>query len=190
MFFFSLFNILLILENWKKKTEEWPVTATNEHDLKTSRQLPRSTLPYDINSLRGSSSTKSSFNDVRKILFSFWNISVFVQVQINELKENIKKLERNQEDTQELKRRLRDMENKKNDFEKLYKENDQMLRDIENKLEQEKTEKLRLELTTKKLNFELNDIKQKLQSLEDEKDLLNQRCIQLKEERDNHGTYI
>jgi chromosome segregation ATPase len=82
------------------------------------------------------------------------------------------------------------MENKKNDFEKLYKENDQMLRDIENKLEQEKTEKLRLELTTKKLNFELNDIKQKLQSLEDEKDLLNQRCIQLKEERDNHGTYI
>ena len=79
------------------------------------------------------------------------------------------------------------MENKKNDFEKLYKENDKMLRNIENKLEQEKNEKQRLEMTTKNLNNELKNIKQKLQSLEDEKDLLNQRCIKLKEERDNHG---
>ncbi|CAF4180227.1 unnamed protein product [Rotaria magnacalcarata] len=61
-----------------------------------------------------------------------------------------------------------------------------MLRRVENKLEQEKTEKQRLESTTKNLNIELLTIKQKLQSLQDEKDLLNQRCNKLKEERDNH----
>ncbi len=35
--------------------------------------------------------------------------------------------------------------------------------------------------------MELNRIKQNLQSLEDEKDILNQRCVKLKEERDNYG---
>ncbi|CAF1562232.1 unnamed protein product [Rotaria sp. Silwood1] len=154
--------------NWKKKTDEALVTSIKDH---SSKKIQHSSLPYDGNNLYGSiSSTKSSFNNI----------------QINELKEKIEKLERNQEDTQELKRQLKEMENKKNNFEKLYKENDQMLRQIENKLEQEKNEKQRLEWTTKNLNIELQNIKQKLQSLEDEKDLLNQRCIRLKEERDNH----
>jgi uncharacterized coiled-coil DUF342 family protein len=40
------------------------------------------------------------------------------------------------------------------------------------------------------LNTELKNIKQKLQSLEDEKDSLNQRCIRLKDERDHHGKCI
>ncbi|CAF1132383.1 unnamed protein product [Rotaria sordida] len=155
-------------QSWKKKTEQVPGSSMKDH---ASKKIPHSSLPYDTNNLRGSiSSTKSSFSDL----------------QINELKENIKKLERNQEDTQELKRQLKDMENKKNNFEKLYKENDQMLRHIENKLEQEKTEKQRLEWTTNNLNTELQNIKQKLQLLEDEKDLLNQRCNTLKEERDKH----
>ena len=79
------------------------------------------------------------------------------------------------------------MENKKNNFEALYKKNDQLLRETETKLEYEKTEKQRLEWTTKNLNMELKSIKQKLQSLEDEKDILNQRCVKLKEERDNYG---
>lgn len=79
------------------------------------------------------------------------------------------------------------MEQKKDDFEKLYKERDEKLRHVENRLEEEKNEKQRLELTTKNLNLELHIIKQKLQSLEDEKDLLNQRCVKLKEERDHHG---
>ncbi|CAF3894666.1 unnamed protein product [Rotaria sp. Silwood1] len=74
------------------------------------------------------------------------------EAQLYELKENTKRLERNQEDTQ----------------------NHEMLREIENKLEQEKTEKQRLESTTKNLNIELINVKQKLQLLEDEKDLLNQ----------------
>ncbi|CAF4080579.1 unnamed protein product [Rotaria sp. Silwood2] len=156
-------------QSWKKKSEELPVTSMKDHN---SKKIQHSSLPYDINNLQhGSiSSTKSSFSEI----------------QINELKENIKKLEPNQEDTQELKRQLKDMENKKNNFEKLYKENNQMLRQIENKLEQEKNEKQRLEWTTKNLNIDLQNIKQKLQLLEDEKDLLNQRCNKLKEERDNH----
>ncbi|CAF3428329.1 unnamed protein product [Rotaria socialis] len=152
-------------QSWKKKIDE---KATKEQQPKV---LPYSSLPHSITNLHGSiSSTKSSFNDAR----------------FNDLKETIEKLERNQEDTKELKRQLKEMENKKNDFEKLYRENDEMLRRVENKLEQEKTEKQRLESTTKNLNIELLTIKQKLQSLQDEKDLLNQRCNKLKEERDNH----
>jgi len=79
------------------------------------------------------------------------------------------------------------MEIKKNNFEALYKKNDQLLRETETKLEKEINEKQRLEWTTKNLNMELNRIKQNLQSLEDEKDILNQRCVKLKEERDNYG---
>ncbi|CAF4025534.1 unnamed protein product, partial [Rotaria magnacalcarata] len=155
--------------SWKKKIDEKSTTSTKEQQ---SKVLPYSSLPHSITNLHGSiSSTKSSFNDAR----------------FNDLKETIEKLERNQEDTKELKRQLKEMENKKNDFEKLYRENDEMLRRVENKLEQEKTEKQRLESTTKNLNIELLTIKQKLQSLQDEKDLLNQRCNKLKEERDNHG---
>jgi predicted nuclease with TOPRIM domain len=81
------------------------------------------------------------------------------------------------------------MEKQKNEFEILYKKKDESFRDIENKLQQEKSEKQRLELTTKSLNMELKTIKERLQSLEKEKDSLNHRCIQLKEERDNHGMY-
>lgn len=79
------------------------------------------------------------------------------------------------------------MEIKKNNFEALYKKNDQLLREIETKLEKETSEKQRLEWTTKNLNMELKSVRQKLQSLEDEKDILNQRCVKLKEERDNYG---
>jgi len=79
------------------------------------------------------------------------------------------------------------MEIKKNNFEALYKKNDQLLRETETKLEKEINEKQRLEWTTKNLNMELKSIKQKLQSLEDEKSILNQRCVKLKEERDNYG---
>jgi DNA repair exonuclease SbcCD ATPase subunit len=68
------------------------------------------------------------------------------------------------------------MEIKKNNFEALYKKNDQLLRETE-----------RLEWTTKNLNMELKGVKQKLQALEDEKNILNQRCLKLKEERDNYG---
>jgi chromosome segregation ATPase len=82
------------------------------------------------------------------------------------------------------------MEIKKNNFEALYKKNDQLLRETETKLEKEINEKQRLEWTTKNLNMELNRIKQNLQSLEDEKDILNQRCVKLKEERDNYGKKI
>lgn len=49
-------------DSWKKKTEEWSVTTGNE-----KRQLPRTTLPYNINT-----STKSSFKDVR--VFNFIQI--------------------------------------------------------------------------------------------------------------------
>ncbi|UJR09774.1 hypothetical protein I4U23_014001 [Adineta vaga] len=155
--------------NKKKKSEEWSVTAPIGQDFKTLQQLARPTLPGDKTSLHDSiSSIKSSTND------------------INEMKENIKRLERQQEDAHELKRQLKEMENKKNDFEKLYRENNQMLRDVEVKLELEKTEKQRLESTTKDLNIELRNIRQRLQHLEDEKDSLNRRNTQLQEERDNH----
>ena len=79
------------------------------------------------------------------------------------------------------------MEAMKNNFEALFKKNDQLLRETETKLEKEINEKQRLEWTTKNLNMELKSIKQKLQSLEDEKDILNQRCLKLKDERDNYG---
>jgi len=116
-----------------------------------------------------------------------FQIKFFFKARFNELKENIKKIERNQDDSRELKRQLKDMEIKKNNFEALYKKNDQLLRETETKLEKEINEKQRLEWTTKNLNMELKSIKQKLQSLEDEKDILNQRCLKLKEERDNYG---
>lgn len=79
------------------------------------------------------------------------------------------------------------MEIKKNNFEALYKKNDQLLRETETKLEKEISEKQRLEWTTKNLNMELKSVKQKLQVLEDEKDVLNQRYVKLKEERDTFG---
>lgn len=106
---------------------------------------------------------------------------------MTELKEDIKEIERKQENSLELKRQLKDMEIKKNNFEALYKKNDQLLREIETKLEKETNEKQQLEWTTKNLNMELKSVRQKLQSLEDEKDILNQRCIKFKEERDNYG---
>ena len=38
--------------------------------------------------------------------------------------------------------------------------------------------------------MELKSVRQKLESLEDEKHILNQRCQKLKEERDNYGNFI
>lgn len=103
------------------------------------------------------------------------------------MKENIKELERKQEDSFELKRKLKDMEIEKNNFAALCKKNDQLLRETETKLEKEINEKQRLEWTTKNQNMELKSVRQKLQSLEDEKDILDQRCLKLKAECDNHG---
>lgn len=79
------------------------------------------------------------------------------------------------------------MESKKNEFEKRCQENDQILRETENRLKQEKNEKLRLEQTTDDLNAELQNTKRKLHSLENAKEELNQRCIQLEDERNNHS---
>jgi chromosome segregation ATPase len=112
---------------------------------------------------------------------------LFVKERLSEIKEDIKQIERKQEDSLELKRQLKDMENKKNNFEALYKKNDQLLRETETKLEKEIGEKQRLEWTTKNLNMELKNVKQKLHILEEEKDELNHRCIRLKEERETHG---
>lgn len=81
------------------------------------------------------------------------------------------------------------MEIKKNNFEALYKKNDQLLQETEKKLEKEIGEKQRLEWATKNLNMELKSVKQKLQSLEEEKEMLNHRCLKLKEERDNYGKF-
>ncbi|CAF1186000.1 unnamed protein product [Adineta ricciae] len=159
--------------SYVKRNEELLAPAPMGQDFKTLQHLARTTLPADRTSLRDSiSSTKSSIHDV------------------NELKENIRRLERQQEDAQELKRQLKEMENKKNAYEKRCQENDQLLRDIEVKLQLEKTEKQRLESTTKDLNIELRNIKQQFQHLEDEKDSLNQRFISLQEERDNHNKKV
>ncbi|CAF0994213.1 unnamed protein product [Rotaria magnacalcarata] len=164
----------------------WPQTTNDRNDFKHStgiysnemispsqRQPSRNSIHNEFNSLRGSmsSSTSSIQNNMERL---------------SELKADIKQIERKQEDSLELKRQLKDMEIKKNNFEALYKKNDQLLRETETKLEKEISEKQRLEWTTKNLNMELKGVKQKLQSLEEEKDILNQRCLKLKEERDNY----
>ncbi|UJR36318.1 hypothetical protein I4U23_029046 [Adineta vaga] len=166
--------------------QHWSATTADRHDFdlltqkysnemtqQTHRQFTRSSIHHEFNNLRGSmsSSTSSIQNNMERI---------------SELKEDIKQIERKQEDSLELKRQLKNMEAMKNNFEALFKKNDQLLRETETKLEKEINEKQRLEWTTKNLNMELKSIKQKLQSLEDEKDLLNQRCLKLKEERDNY----
>ena len=79
------------------------------------------------------------------------------------------------------------MENKKNNFEALYKKHDELLRSTEARLEKETNEKQRLEWSSKNLTMDLKNIKHRLDSLEEEKELLNQRCMKLKEERDNYG---
>lgn len=86
-----------------------------------------------------------------------------------------------------MKRQLKDMENKKNNFEALFKKNDQLLRETETRLEKEINEKQRLEWTTKNLNKELKSVKEKLDSLEEERNLLDTRCKKLKEEKDLFG---
>ena len=106
---------------------------------------------------------------------------------MEEIRKEIKTIERRQEDSGQLKRQLREMENNKNKFEALYKKNDELLRAAENKLEKEIHEKQNLEWASKNLNMELKSIKQKLQALEEDKDHLNDRCLKLKEERDNYG---
>ncbi|CAF0904207.1 unnamed protein product [Rotaria sordida] len=164
----------------------WPSMTNDRHDFKhitdkysneiipsSQRQSSRTLAHHEFNSLRGSmsSSTSSIQNNMERL---------------SELKEDIKQIERKQEDSLELKRQLKDMEIKKNNFEALYKKNDQLLRETETKLEKEINEKQRLEWATKNLNMELKSVKQKLQSLEEEKDILNQRCVKLKDERDNY----
>ncbi|CAF4582573.1 unnamed protein product [Rotaria sp. Silwood1] len=164
----------------------WPSITNDRHDFKhitdtysndiiasPQRQATLTSAHHDFNSLRGSmsSSTSSIQNNMDRL---------------SSLREDIKQIERKQEDSLELKRQLKDMEIKKNNFEALYKKNDQLLRETETKLEKEINEKQRLEWATKNLNMELKSVKQKLQSLEEEKDILNQRCIKLKEERDNY----
>lgn len=96
-------------------------------------------------------------------------------------------IERQQEDRFELKRQLKDMEIKKNNFEALYKKHDELLRSTEAKLEKETNEKQRLEWSSKNLSMDLKNVKQRLESLEEEKEVLNQRYMKLKEERDHFG---
>jgi len=79
------------------------------------------------------------------------------------------------------------MEIKKNNFEALYKKHDELLRSTEAKLEKETNEKQRLEWTSKTLNMELKNVKERLESLEDERNSLQQRCLKLKEEKENYG---
>ncbi|CAF5134432.1 unnamed protein product, partial [Rotaria magnacalcarata] len=140
----------------------WPQTTNDRNDFKHStgiysnemispsqRQPSRNSIHNEFNSLRGSmsSSTSSIQNNMERL---------------SELKADIKQIERKQEDSLELKRQLKDMEIKKNNFEALYKKNDQLLRETETKLEKEISEKQRLEWTTKNLNMELKGVKQKL----------------------------
>ena len=106
---------------------------------------------------------------------------------MKELKESIRRLEENQDDTRDLKRQLHEMEIQKHNIEKLYQENGVILRDVKTQLEHEKSEKQRFESTTKNLNDELKTIRQKLQESEDRKHQLNQHCLQLEHERDQQG---
>jgi uncharacterized coiled-coil DUF342 family protein len=82
------------------------------------------------------------------------------------------------------------MEAQKDSFEGLYKKHHELLRSTEAKLEKETNDKQRLEWTSKTLSMELKNIKERQQSLEEERNLLNQRCQKLKEERDQYGEYI
>lgn len=144
---------------------------SNEIVPQSQHVTPHASVHHEFNSLRGSmsSSTSSIQNNMERI---------------SELKEDIKQIERKQEDSLELKRQLKDMENKKNNFEALFKKNDQLLRETETRLEKEINEKQRLEWTTKNLNKELKSVKEKLDSLEEERNLLDTRCKKLKEEKD------
>ena len=76
----------------------------------------------------------------------------------------------------------------KNNLEKSYQENSQVLREVRHQLEQEKTDKQRLEFTRQNLDHELQTIREQLQQLKDEKYQLNQRCLRLEHERDQQGT--
>ncbi|CAF1329496.1 unnamed protein product [Adineta steineri] len=180
----QLYNENMNEKHWSSTTT---TTTTDRHDFdfltrnhsnemiqqSTHRQIPRTSMHHEFNSLRGSmsSSTSSIQNNMERL---------------TELKEDIKQIERKQENSLELKRQLKDMEIKKNNFEALYQKNDQLLRETESKLEKEIKEKQRLEYATKNLNAELRSIKQKLELLEEDKKLLDQRYINLKEERDNY----
>ncbi|CAF4994675.1 unnamed protein product [Rotaria sp. Silwood1] len=164
----------LIEEQQQQKTDEstWDDSRPLSVDLKNSNSI-RTTNLSDVQSKGIENFVKimdtithsykkqpTSSNIIGKLVVSpmiertnsALSENISHEAQLYELKENTKRLERNQEDTQ----------------------NHEMLREIENKLEQEKTEKQRLESTTKNLNIELINVKQKLQLLEDEKDLLNQ----------------
>lgn len=118
------------------------------------------------------------------IIFFF---SLFYQDRLTEIKEDINKIERQQVDLFELKRQLKEMEIRKNNIESMYKKQDELLRNTEAKLEKETSEKQRLEWNSKSLTMELKNVKERLQALEDDKEILNQRCSKLKEERDSFG---
>ncbi|CAF4276884.1 unnamed protein product, partial [Adineta steineri] len=98
--------------HWSSTTT---TTTTDRHDFdfltrnhsnemiqqSTHRQIPRTSMHHEFNSLRGSmsSSTSSIQNNMERL---------------TELKEDIKQIERKQENSLELKRQLKDMEIKKN----------------------------------------------------------------------------
>lgn len=79
------------------------------------------------------------------------------------------------------------MEMQKSNFEKLYQDNGNTLRDVRHQLEQEKIDKQRLEFTRQNLDLELKTIREQLQELKDEKHQLNQRCLRLEHQRDHQG---
>lgn len=106
---------------------------------------------------------------------------------MNELKESIRKIEQNQEDTMELRRQLKEMEKKNIQFEEMLKDNDRILRETSTQLEKEKNEKQRLEWTTKNLHSEVEHVREKLQMLQEGKEELNRQCFELKRERDENS---
>lgn len=114
---------------------------------------------------------------------------LFVQDRLSEIKQDINKIERQQEDQLRLKRQLKDMENEKNKFEAMYRKQDEILRSTEAKLEKETSEKQRFEWNSKNLTLELKTVRDRLKGLEEEKEILNQRCSKIKEERDNFGQF-
>lgn len=86
-----------------------------------------------------------------------------------------------------LRHQLEEMEHKKQDYEKRFKEYDQILKHKDVELELERTEKSRLESTNMDLNSELKGIRGRIVSLENERDSLNQRYVNLQTERVHHG---
>ncbi|CAF0763436.1 unnamed protein product [Didymodactylos carnosus] len=126
---------------------------------------------YDTGLRSSVSSSSSSFRNNENI------------EKIIELREDIRQIEKKQEDSLELKRQLKDMEIKKNNFEAMWNKTQQLLAETETKLDQEKQAKLKQEWNTRNLNNELKTVRNKLQMIEDEKTTLQQRFTTLRDQK-------